>query len=73
MANVTVTLNSDMVLSDNGGDFQNETGSDASAIQERARARVTAYRKKGDTVNFNNQLSEGVQQISVVGNTTYLT
>ena len=55
MANVTVTLTSDMVLSEN------------------ARARVTAYRKKGDTVSFNNQLDEGVQQIAVVGNTTYLT
>ena len=73
MANVTVTLTSEMVLSDNGGDYENETGSDAETIQERARARVTAYRKKGDTVSFNNQLNEGVQQIPVVGNTTYLT
>ena len=73
MANVTVTLTSDMALSDNGGDYENETGSNAEAIQERARARVVAYRKKGDTVSFNNQLNEGVQQIPVVGNTTYLT
>jgi|TARA_R110000824_G_scaffold20737_6_gene77794 hypothetical protein len=73
MANVTVTLTSDMVLSDNGGDYENETGSNADNIQENARARVTAYRKKGDTVSFNNQLDEGVQQIAVVGNTTYLT
>ena len=72
MANVTVTLTANMVLSDNGGDFENETGTDANAIQTRARARVTAYRKKGDTVNFDNQLDQGVQQISVVGNATTL-
>lgn len=72
MADVIVTLTSEMVLSDNGGDYANETGTNANAIQEKARERVTAYRKKGDTVSFNNQLEEGVQQISVVGVTTYL-
>ncbi len=73
MANVTVTLTTDMVLSDNGGDYANETGTNANNIQEKARERVTAYRQKGDTVNFNNQLDEGVQQVSVIGNATYLT
>ena len=72
MANVTVTLTAEMALSDNGGDFENETGTNANDIQTRARARVTAYRKKGDTVNFDNQLDQGGQQISVVGNATTL-
>ena len=72
MANVTVTLTAEMALSDNGGDFENETGTNANDIQTRARARVPAYRKKGDTVNFDNQLDQGVQQISVVGNATTL-
>ena len=72
MANVTVTWTAEMALSDNGGDFENETGTNANDIQTRARARVTAYRKKGDTVNFDNQLDQGVQQISVVGNATTL-
>ena len=72
MANVTVTLTAEMALRDNGGDFENETGTNANDIQTRARARVTAYRKKGDTVNFDNQLDQGVQQISVVGNATTL-
>ena len=72
MSNVTVTLTAEMALSDNGGDFENETGTNANDIQTRARARVTAYRKKGDTVNFDNQLDQGVQQISVVGNATTL-
>ena len=72
MANVTVTLTAEKPLSDNGGDFENETGTNANDIQTRARARVTAYRKKGDTVNFDNQLDQGVQQTSVVGNATTL-
>lgn len=72
MANVTVTLTADMALSDNGSDFENETGTNANDIQTRARARVTAYRKKGDTVSFNNQLDQGVQQIAVVGNAILL-
>lgn len=72
MAHVTVTLTADMALSDNGSDFENETGTNANDIQTRARARVTAYRKKGDTVSFNNQLDQGVQQIAVVGNAILL-
>ena len=70
MADVQITLTADMQLSDNGGDYENETGTDAAVIQERARARVTAYRKKGDNVSFNNQLDQGIQILSVEGNAT---
>lgn len=68
MADVVITLSSNMALSDNGGDYANETGSNAADIQEKARIRVDAYRKKGDNVSFNNQLNQGVQQVKVVGN-----
>jgi hypothetical protein len=70
MANVQVTLTAEMELSDNGGDYENETGTNANDIQERARIRIAAYRKKGDNVSFNNQLNQGVQIISVEGNAT---
>ena len=70
MADVQVTLTTSMELSDNGGDYENETGTNANDIKERARTRIAAYRKKGDNVSFNNQLDQGVQIISVEGNAT---
>jgi hypothetical protein len=66
----SLTLTAEMELSDNGGDYENETGTNANDIQERARIRIAAYRKKGDNVSFNNQLNQGVQIISVEGNAT---
>ena len=70
MANIQVTLTASMELSDDGGDFENETGTDAAVIQERARERVTVYRKAGHNVSFDNQLDQGIQVISLEGNAT---
>jgi len=70
MAQVAIQLTADMVLSDNGGRYEAETGTDAEDIQEKARVRVAAYQKAGDTVSFDNQLDEGEQKIMVVGNAT---
>ena len=70
MANIQVTLTASMELSDDGGDFENETGTDATVIQERARERVAVYRRAGHNVSFDNQLDQGIQVISVEGNAT---
>ena len=70
MAQVAIQLTGDMVLSDNGGRYEAETGTDADDIQEKARVRVDAYQKAGATVSFDNQLDEGEQKIIVVGNAT---
>tara|TARA_R110002012_G_scaffold97325_4_gene233939 strand:- start:100 stop:330 length:231 start_codon:yes stop_codon:yes gene_type:complete len=70
MADIQVTLTASMELSDNGGGFEDVTGTDAAVIQETARERVAVYRKAGHNVSFDNQLDQGVQVISVEGNAT---
>jgi|3_EtaG_2_1085321.scaffolds.fasta_scaffold08358_4 hypothetical protein len=61
--NIKITLSSALLLSDDGGDFINETPSNQRTAEEKARIRQKHYIKKGDNVSFDNQTTDGVQLV----------
>jgi hypothetical protein len=58
---ITITLSSELLLSDDGGDYNDQTPSDQRAAEVLARVRIDHYSKAGHTVNFDNQATDGVQ------------
>jgi hypothetical protein len=69
MAQVTITLNSDLLLSDDGGNYENETITEETA-SDKIDTRRKYYQRNGDGVSINRERTGGHMNVEIKGDHT---
>ena len=69
MAQVTITLNSDLLLSDDGGNYEDETVTTGTA-RNKIDTRRKYYQRKGDGVSINRERTGGHTDVEIKGDHT---
>ena len=70
MAHIQITLSSALLLSDDGGAYENETGPNQRQAEIKSRTRLLHYQRNGDTVSFDYQTSGGETKVNIIGDHT---
>jgi hypothetical protein len=69
MAQVTITLNSDLLLSDDGGNYEDETVTTETA-RDKIGTRRRYYQRNGDGVSINGARPGGHTDVDIKGDHT---